>query len=839
MFVPEFLFLVSLWLANAALRDVKVQEGFRCPPDYPKKRPFWFPRRRFCIERSRGTGTIYEGYDLKNLTQVWKSAKDDLTHELGLGGTGAGKTVKILGKIFAYLINGSGVFLNDAKGVNELYFQVLTLMRRLGCVEDLALINYLENDDEEPLAKTAYNTRISNTIELLREGTPEVLRTLLTGMLRNSGGENSDFWKSKASALLYAVLVAIKDKERRRLLDINLETIRSFTNEEIFSFLYFDSEIDDRTQGLIKSYLSDAPSFTIELAKTYLFNACIDLIDEHSDVGDVHEILWNRFRIKLNKIGSKTVEPLVGASPGSTKKLETPAEGPVFREQWGYLTMQLTETFQVMMFEYEHIFNSKFIPTGEVNVPQMMLDRKVILQFMPTLTREQSSNDMLAKLMMGTLRPLFAKGISAKVQGHRKLIFDNLPTNARFPCLICLDEYPQYGAAADGMGAAAALVRQMNFALCFAGQQITLLAEKNKAEWAHVEGNTTTKWSGYLEESKTIEWFVKRGDKALVARTDGFEEIEHKPGQFRRSRAQKIVEEDRIKAKAVSSFNPGEGYMIRKKTIIHMHFFGVLFDEGKDYTLTDYSSLNCFIALPRIQEKSLKAVKQQIKANKSLHLISKAPKLPRETPIVASDFEYLIGLYQQNPTASTVIPAIIACSSQEQLSDRLASCQQKIKQSSSKSEVSAEPFQVESQYEQSELSFEEPVNKDVSKQPDSFDQIQRTADFISGNVATSKEEMFKRLLMIENEQRQGSEQVGEAIRSLNDTDDLIDSVKDVIIEADNSIGFNSDVRAFNCELEYLDEFNESVVNSSEKISRCIDDLWKDENVEVMKVEISD
>ncbi|MDQ7050082.1 MAG: TraM recognition domain-containing protein [Enterobacterales bacterium] len=635
LFVPEILFLVGLWLVNAAIGKVKIPKNFRHPPDYPKKRPLWFPRKRYRVEKSRGMGEIYVGFDLDRKTQLWQSGKDHLTHTLGLGSTGSGKTVTLLGKLFCYLCNGSGALFNDAKGTNELYFQVLSMLRRMGCVESLVLVNFLVGKQQDPLDQTVDLKRVSNSLDLVSNSTPEMLRTIFMGLLRQTSGQG-DMWRAKVGTLLYGIFVALKDKESKNIIVLDLAFIREFIASEAYCFLYFDTRISEKAKRLVRGYLNEAPNFSLDLAKYYIHKKCVDLLQEDNYQTDVESLLWERYRVKLNPVGLATIQNLI-EDPFDQELLEAPLSLSVFTEQWGYLSMQLSESFQVLLFEFEHIFNPKFIATKEIEIANVALDRLVCLQFMPTLERDEDSFAMMAKIMMGSLRPLFAEGISANVRGSKQTLLDGMPTNARFPFAIDLDEYPQYGGKAPGMGAAAALVRSMGFALSFCAQQLSSLIKENEKEFANVYGNTANLFVGKIKDEKTIESVIKAAGKGYVARLDGFKEHKHKIGRYQRSKELKIKHDDRLKARQLTDLAAGQGYFIRGDTLCRVAFFGILLGGENDIKISNNSQLNYFVRTAPLSEQALDNYRQKLVKVDEVKVDLSNRKLPKTRQTTTED----------------------------------------------------------------------------------------------------------------------------------------------------------------------------------------------------------
>ncbi|RMG78609.1 MAG: hypothetical protein D6712_21160 [Chloroflexi bacterium] len=610
--VPELALLLGLWLFRTGTSKVKVPDGFRMPPDFPAKRPWLYPRRRWRIETARGRGDICVGYDLDNGVQLWLKGKDLCQHQLGAGTTGAGKTVTLLGQAFGFLNNGSGVMIMDAKGSNELYLQFLSLMHRFGMTENLRVINFLVASSKESPYTAADLMRLSNSLELFRRGNAEALRNMLMGLLRDV---KEPIWKAKAGALLYAMLVIMLEKRDKFGLEVTVSKVRDYLKPDIFGMFYFDASLTPRTQTLLRQYLDEQPGFTFEVAQSIAASFFKSLREEiakrkQTKVGfdDLMEDIEKRWFVSLSDAGREVVQTLFDEQ----KAITAPPTEDEFRRQWGYLSFQLTEALQMMQMEYQHIFNAPGL--AEIDLETDILDRRTIVILMPTLERDKDTFAMLAKIMVAGLRRVFSVGVGSQVQGERSNILDAKPTNAPYPYKIDLDEYPQYAADATGLGSAAALVRSMGFALCFAGQQLASLERANMDEFSQVIANTTAmKWTGLLEDKRTIEIFAERANKALHASIRNFDIKDNDPTKVRLGNNVSVNEENRLRPRQIANLRAGEGYIIRRDTLVHAQFFGLLIGEAPGhFNLLDKYRINYVIQVTPLNKTTVELIEHKL-----------------------------------------------------------------------------------------------------------------------------------------------------------------------------------------------------------------------------------
>ena len=397
-----------------------------------------------------GQGVTYLGLDRQTGRQTYISNSDVRTHMTIIGTTGSGKTEFIFSLIDNQLIQNSGFIFVDAKGDINSQRTVCAMLRRYMREDDMLSIsfgafgrNFMEAQLDKP----------TNTMNIMASTSDGMLIELLAGML-DSGGGSSDLWVGRAVAYVGALtrpLVFLRDRG-----EINLSPSTYIEYMEL-------SEIE----RLVFERNNDYPGFDEVLAplRSYLIT-------------------------------------LPGYSMAKRAKGE--AQDQKTNEQFGYITMQLTRAINDLSYTYGHIFG---VEQGDVDVVDVILNRRCLTILLPALERSIDSLNMLGKLIIGSIKQMMAGSLGNKMEGLIRVTVDSRPTTANDAFQIILDEVGYM--MVRGMSIIPAQARALNIGMVFASQSYTDLkrgsAEEAEAIWA----NTTIKVVGRLTESEDDETIRK------------------------------------------------------------------------------------------------------------------------------------------------------------------------------------------------------------------------------------------------------------------------------------------------------------------------------------------
>lgn len=539
-YIAELLLLVAGYFFAVANKQKTDYRAIAIPVHAlpKKKRPLFYSRRRYRVEKSKPVGDILIGIDRVSRRQVWLASKTMNRHLFISGTTGSGKTIFLFGLIYMYISMGSGCCMIDAKGTVVAFWHFFSMARRLDRADDVYLLNFfrasLEHSPE--LLKGKY--RVSNTIQPFETGSAEELRSLLGTMFRSM---KEEIWKSKALALLYAILIVLIDRRDRLNIPFGINELREHLAPKYALCWAHDDTIPELARTTILNMLREGGGFK----ESILFDP---------------------------KDGSPRDKN------GIMEQLADPENGE-FQTQWSYLTMQMTESFQMLGVEYKGIFGSA---SGEIDFKDMVLQRRLCFIILPSLEKDEESLVVLAKFIIAGLKRFFSAVTQATVQGDRQSIYDADMTRYHIPFLFVCDEVNRYGADVEGLGAAAALARSLNICFIFAGQQIGSLEHKNKGVFNELWGNTDFKFGMKIDEDRTVEVYSKRAGEAYVAKARHYERSSNSP-VYTDKYSGEIERNSRLNIRSFVKLKAGQSYFIKDDDLLELNVFGALAEEAEGH----------------------------------------------------------------------------------------------------------------------------------------------------------------------------------------------------------------------------------------------------------------
>lgn len=487
-FVSDILFIFGLffvWYARGKVRKYQ----FRKPLEKDKN------------GKMISEGIMFVGNDRVDGSGIWFSNDDLRTHMLVFGSTGSGKTRFLLGLLYQSLIVGSGCMYVDGKGDNTVWWLLYSLCRRLGREDDLLVINYLTGGDSSADNKRALD-RKSNTNNPFAHGSGEQLRSLIVGLMRDSGGDG-DMWKGRTSAMLGGVLKALTSDRDRNGVNMDIELIRSYMPLDQIIELASRDDIPESARAPINKYLLELPGYSPDDA--------------------------------------------------ALKQLQ-----PKVYEQHGFLIMQLTEVMADMTDTYGHIFAA---PLGEVDFKDVVFNRRILFVMLPALEKDPDALSGLGKLVVAGVRSALAPALGDKIEGTKRDVIDLKPTGSDVPFLMILDEYGYY--SVKGFAVVAAQARSLGVGVVFAGQDYPSFKKGSEEEAASTVANTNIKICMKLEDPKdTFEIMEARAGESDVALTSGHENKGSAFSGYKDQQQTRLEKRKRINVRDLVRQAPGEAHVI-------------------------------------------------------------------------------------------------------------------------------------------------------------------------------------------------------------------------------------------------------------------------------------
>lgn len=387
----------------------------------------------------------------------------------------------LLSVVFNSLIHGSGFIYVDGKADNSLYGKIYSMARFMGREDDVLLINFQTG------AKDIYNStpkKMSNTLNPFAVGSSGMLSQLVVGLMSGGGeGGKSDVWENRAISFVEGLLKPLVYLRDYYGLLLDVEVIRNYFNlEPLAELLYSNMHKTDSEFG----------------AKEW---------KERPDA-------------KYPGIG-QTLSGLaayIDNLPGWKDNVPVAKQESVVSEQHGYITMQLIRTFNSLADTYGYIMKT---PLAEIDFFDVFVNRRILVVLLPALEKSPPELTNLGRIVVASIKSTMAAGLGADVEGDWSKVIDAKPTTSPSPYACVLDEYGYY--AVEGFAVVPAQARSLGFSAIFAGQDLPAFEKASKPEAESTLANTTTKFCGKLECTKTYEYFKSASGEGIYTKAGGFQ----------------------------------------------------------------------------------------------------------------------------------------------------------------------------------------------------------------------------------------------------------------------------------------------------------------------------
>ncbi|MFK4132149.1 type IV secretory system conjugative DNA transfer family protein [Pseudomonas luteola] len=469
--------------------------------EYPYKKPM--PVKDGKPVFNDDAGMFFLGNDLTDDSGIYFSNSDMRTHMLVFGSTGSGKSRFLLGILYQAMLVGSGAMMVDGKGDTTIFWLVYSMCRRLNRIDSLLVINYLTGGEESGNSGSRDFNRLTNTSNPMAYGTAEALRSLIVGLMRESGGDG-EMWKGRASMMLKGLLKALVYMRDKGRLNLDIERIRDYMPLDRMIELTNDDTIPDRAKNQIKKYLLELPGYS----------------DDDAMIGQIN--------------------------------------GEAYK-QHNFLTMQLSEVMSDLSDTYGHIFKA---PLGEVDFKDVIYNGRLLFVMLPALEKDPDALAGLGKLVVSGVRSALAPALGNKIEGYKVEVIDKKPTNAKVPFLIILDEYGYY--SVKGFSVVAAQARSLGVSVIFAGQDFPSFKKGSEDEAKSCVANTNIKICMKLEDAKdTFDIVESRAGSGTVGVSSGHEQTGNVVGNdFKGQTTTRVEVRKRIDILDLVSQAPGAAHVV-------------------------------------------------------------------------------------------------------------------------------------------------------------------------------------------------------------------------------------------------------------------------------------
>lgn len=326
-------------------------------------------------------GSFYLGNEMESNSELWIAREDVLTHMLVLGTTGAGKTETLVSLAFNYLARGSGLLYVDPKAAPKLAAQIYTMCRIMGRDDDFLLLSYMADKKGSLSMRSQHRPRQSNTQNPFAVGTANELTQLLLALMPEEGGGNAIF-SSNAQTLISGLLIVLVELRDRGEIPLSI--------------------------GIIRKYLMSLHE--------------IDALARRTDLSDKS--------ILALRAGLATV--------GWDMSRQLAQQPRNFAEQYGYARAYFGRALSLLVDNYGRIFR---VTHGEIDAVDVITSRRVSVTLIPSVDKDPKELRHLGQICLSSIRNACAVGLGSLVQGRLSDVLGALPTDARSPFGVIVDEY--------------------------------------------------------------------------------------------------------------------------------------------------------------------------------------------------------------------------------------------------------------------------------------------------------------------------------------------------------------------------------------------------------------
>lgn len=483
-------------------------------------------------------GIVFVGNRKSDDAEVWLANADARQHFFYSGSTGAGKTEGLISLAFNALCWGSGFGYTDGKGDVSLFTKIFSMLRAMGREDDLFVINYMTGGGDTTKRRS---DKLSNTYNPFAVGNAESLIQLIVSLMDASEGKG-DMWKGRAISFISSLLPALVDLRDKGLLMLHIGAIREFLPFPKFSEMLNNPNVSQRSRDMMQAFLLDVPGYK-------------------RDKGD-------------NQSGT-------------------------FTEQYGYQQMQFTRILSSLADTYGHIY---FTPQGEINLKDIVLNRRILLVLLPALEKSDPELANLGKIIVAGFASMMGVQLGNKLEGSKLELLDARATNAPTPFIGIFDEFGYY--MPEGAAKMWAQARSLGFSLVASGQDLQAFYRTSKEETLAIIGSSNFKVFGKVEDpTDTYDLIEKLSGEAYVSVVGGYNQDMNGVGGYKGSEEARIERVKRIELQDMRDQIEGEVHILVKSQIIRARLFYAAPKQVNEYRL------NHFLKVAPPEQDELQAMK--------------------------------------------------------------------------------------------------------------------------------------------------------------------------------------------------------------------------------------
>lgn len=224
------------------------------------------------------------------------------------------------------------------------------------------------------------------------------------------------------------------------------------------------------------------------------------------------DFLYNTLKIhnKYLKTGLATV--------GWDKNLPLDRQPRAFGDQYGYARAYFGRALSLLVDNYGRIFMTTH---GEVDAVDVITGRRIYVTLIPSMDKDPKELRSLGQICLSSVRNACAVGLGSRVQGRLSDVLGSLPTDARTPFGVIVDEY----AAIETPGFEILLTqgRGLGIAVMVASQDFAGIKRASEEAAEQIVSNCKVKIFMCQEDpNQTFQLIRSIAGRGLVMQSGGF-----------------------------------------------------------------------------------------------------------------------------------------------------------------------------------------------------------------------------------------------------------------------------------------------------------------------------
>jgi len=400
------------------------------------------------------------------------------THMVLSGTTGSGKTVTMT-SAFAYtaFVSSSGMCMIDGKADPKTWFDLFAMAVAAGRADDFLVLNFVVGAAQQ--AEYSFYSKAqralweefraveSNTFNIFGTGNSDTLFEIGASLLGSEASGENKMWVERAEALLRSLLKGLTDLRDKGRIKISVKALQEYMSLEKLSDLENDPDIDKTAREQISAVLNEIPGYRDAMSIDDPQQRSMALADQPS-------------------------------------------------KQFGFLLMQFSALFAMLIGTYGHIANVQY---SDIYFPDVVYGRRILLCQLPALEKSPNTMAQLGRMALSGIKSALSQSISGTLSGRKADIVDRRPTNSLRAMLLIYDEAGSYLQA--GTADVASQARSLGVFNIFSGQEWASFKSAGDLEAQRIISNSGLKTVLKTEDKETCDEFINAVGETHVLRSGG------------------------------------------------------------------------------------------------------------------------------------------------------------------------------------------------------------------------------------------------------------------------------------------------------------------------------